>query len=66
MNNLASSNFTLLAILTFAFVFITLVSLTPLLGYSDKKWILPFMWGLFGLFTLIGWALFIGMGWWTI
>jgi hypothetical protein len=43
-------------------VFFLLVSLTPLLGYTDKKWVLPFMWGLFGLFTLIGWLLFIFIG----
>jgi len=43
-------------------VFFLLVSLTPLLGYTDKKWVLPFMWGLFGLFTVIGWLLFIFIG----
>lgn len=43
-------------------VFFLLVSLTPLLGYTGKKWVLPFMWGLFGLFTLIGWLLFIFIG----
>lgn len=43
-------------------VFFILVSLTPLLGYTDKKWVLPFMWGLFGLFTVAGWLLFIFIG----
>jgi hypothetical protein len=54
---------TLLALLIFVFFFVVLASASPLLGYSDKKWILPFMWGLFGVFTLLGWAVFLGIGW---
>ncbi|HIK30557.1 MAG TPA: hypothetical protein IGS31_04285 [Oscillatoriales cyanobacterium M4454_W2019_049] len=54
---------TLLVLLIIFFLFVVLASVTPLLGYSDKKWILPFMWGLFGVFTLLGWAVFLGIGW---
>jgi hypothetical protein len=53
----------MLVLLILFILFLVLVAFTPLLGYSDKKWILPFMWGLFALFTLAGWAVFLGIGW---
>ncbi|GAB4287190.1 MAG TPA: hypothetical protein IGS52_03535 [Oscillatoriaceae cyanobacterium M33_DOE_052] len=53
----------MLALLIFVMLFLTLVSLTPLLGYYDKKWVLPFMWGMFGFFTLVGWGVFLAIGW---
>lgn len=51
------------ALLIIFFLFLLLVSFTPLLGYFDRKWILPFMWALFGIFTVAGWAVFLGIGW---
>jgi len=52
----------LFALITFL-LFLLLVAFTPLLGYTDKKWVLPLMWGLFGVITLAGWVAFLGVGW---
>lgn len=51
-----------LILVTF-FIFLLLVAFTPLLGYTDKKWVLPLMWGLFALFSIVGWVAFLGIGW---
>ncbi|MBO9997731.1 MAG: hypothetical protein J7641_01785 [Cyanobacteria bacterium SID2] len=53
----------MLALLILFFVVLLLVAFTPLLGYLDRKWILPLMWGLFAFFTLVGWLVFLGIGW---
>lgn len=35
------------------------ISATPLLGLLEVNWSLPLMIGLFGVFIILGWALFI-------
>jgi len=49
--------------LIFFLIFLLLVAFTPLLGYTDKKWVLPLMWGLFAFFSIAGWVAFLGIGW---